>query len=561
MRPDPRDVIKRYEEAKSLRSPLESDWRMAAAYCLPRDLKDWMTEGATNPGGNETARRYAFDGTGVNALPKYISVLMRLCTPTNLRWHKLMPMASDTALSNKRRVKLYFDQLTDILFSQRYDPNAMFIQSVSEAYAAIGVYGTGPMFVGRANAGPFRPAGGVAYKAVKFRDIFLLTDDEGRVTTVFRRFFLTARQFRNKWPELIGKEPKSVALELKKPNPSETNRFEIIHVVQPRNDRNPKAFDASAMAFTGDYLSVKDAEYIGENHGYRSFPYLTPRTFTTSEDPYGYSPAVQALASLGSVNAMKKVVLKAGQKAVDPVLLAHDDGIMGGSYDARPGSVLAGGVDSQGRALIQTLPSGNIQVGEHLIEDERGNIKESFFVTLFQTFTDTPTMTATEVIERSAEKAAEIAPTMGRLQTELLAPLITREMDVLHELGRLRGLEMPPELIEARGEYEIIYTSPLSKGQYAEEISGFARTLEVAVGASQATGDPSLLDFLDLDAALPELADKLAVPARWLRDENSIKARRDQRSQQHQQQMLADNAPAIASVAKTMATMPGRGAA
>lgn len=551
-RPDARDMVKRYEDAKSVRSPHENDWRMASAYCLPRHFNAWQTNGPTGYNGNgaAAARRFAFDNTGVRALPKYVSILTRLCTPTSQRWHKLS--ATNADLMKIRSVKVYFDSLTELLFKLRYDTKARFQQSISEVYASLGVYGTGPLYVGQRTRKPLDKKGGLLYKACPLRDVFILCDDEGSVDTVFRRFWLTARQFRQKFAD-IETAPSPVKAELDNPNPSDSKYFEFVHVVHPRSDYDPNAIDVRRHPVVGSYICVEAQQYVGEEEGYRSFPYLTPRTFTEADDAYGYSPAMQALPALGSVSTIKKTILKQGQKAVDPVILAHDDGVMNGGMDLRPGAVNYGAIDAQGRKLVDALPPGNFAVGEKLLQDERDDINDSFFVKLFEILVDKPDMTATEVIERSADKASLLAPTMGRLQTELLGPDIEREIDVLDELGLLRGLEMPPELVEAQGEYDVVYTSPLAKGMYAEEVSGFNRTVEVAIQLAQATGNPEPLDHFDFDVAIPELADRMSSPARWMRDEKAVAAVRASRAQAQQQQQVMDNMPAMASVAKTAA--------
>lgn len=556
-RPDARDMVKRYEEAKSSRAPHENDWRMASAYCLPRHYNAWQTNGPAgyNANGAAAARRFAFDNTGVNALPKYVSVLMRLLTPTNMRYHKLAPSNPD--LLKSRAVRVYFDTLTDLIFKHRYNPKAKFVQSNSEVYASLGVYGLGPKFVGARARGPLDVRGGVLYKACALRDIFVLVNDEGDVDVVFRRFWLTARQFKQKFPKEAENAPKLVKAELEKPTPSDNRFFEFIHVVHPRSEYDRRAIDVRRFAFAGNYISVEDAEYVGDEHGYRSMPYLTPRTFTESGDAYGFSPAMQALPALGSTSAIKKTLLKQGQKAVDPVLLAHDDGVMNGGMDLRPGAINYGGIDGQGRVLVRALESGNFQIGEKMLQDERQDINDSFFVTLFQILTETPEMTATEVIERVAEKASLLAPTMGRLQTEYLGPCIERELDVLDEMGFLHNMEVPPELLEAEGEYDVVYTSPLAKGMYAEETSGFMRTFEMAMSAAQATGNPEYLDHFDLDVAIPEMADRMSAPPRWMRDMKTVEAIRAQRAEQQQTQTLIENAPGLAGAAKAAAEVGG----
>lgn len=551
-RPSPEDMKRRYEAAKALRSIYEPDWRMAAAYCRPRNFNAWTANGPPGTQGTQTAaRRYAYDNTGVRALPKYVSILSRLATPHSQRWHKLSP--SDPNLLKSRSVREYFEAVTDLMFKVRYDARAKFEQAVGEMYSSMGVYGTGPMFIGQRRKTPADRTGGLLYLSVPLRDVFLLLDDEGNVDTVFRRFYLTARQFTQKFS--ADAAPRCVRNELQKSTPDDAKYFEFVHIVHPRDDYDPQSIRVNRHPFVGYYLSIDSVEYVGDEEGFSSIPYKTPRTETEAGEAYGYSPAIQALPALGSVSAIKKTLLKQGQKAVDPVLLAHDDGVMNGGMNLTPGAVNYGGIDGQGRKLVQALEVGNFNVGENILADERRDIEDSFFVTLFQILTETPEMTATEVIERVAEKASLLAPTMGRIQSEFLGPCIEREFDILAEMGRLNGIEMPGELIEAQGEYSIVYTSPLAKGQYAEEVSGFMRSVEMAMQVAQATGDPSKLDAFDFDTAIPEIADRLSSPARWMNDAKKIAALRQAREAQAQQAQLMQNAPALASAAKTASEM------
>jgi len=99
-------------------------------------------------------------------------------------------------------------------------------------------------------------------------------------------------------------------------------------------------------------------------------------------------------------------------------------------------------------------------------------------VTLFQILTESPQMTATEVLERAREKGMLLAPTMGRQQSESLGPSIEREIDILDQQGLLP--EMPDILKEVGSDYKVEYDSPLSRAQKAEETAGVFRSLELA---------------------------------------------------------------------------------
>ena len=165
-----------------------------------------------------------------------------------------------------------------------------------------------------------------------------------------------------------------------------------------------------------------------------------------------------------------------------------------------------------------------------MMEMERLVINDAFLITLFQILVETPAMTATEVLERSREKGALLSPTMGRSQTEYLGPMIERELDVLSQQGLLP--EMPQVLLESMAEYEAVYDSPLSRAQRAEEATGLMRLVDWTTQSIQITGDPSALDWIDWDSAMPDLADISAVPNRWMRGGEAVMAIREQRAQQ-----------------------------
>jgi hypothetical protein len=214
-----------------------------------------------------------------------------------------------------------------------------------------------------------------------------------------------------------------------------------------------------------------------------------------------------------------------------------------------PGFVNYGAVNAQGAPLVHALETGDLNPAKEILADERGDINDAFLVTLFQILMDTPEMTATEVIERVAEKAALAAPTMGRLQSGLLGPEVERALILINENAPHMLPPMPPELIEAKGEYEIIYTSPLAKGLHAEEDAGFLYMVQSSIEVASATGDPSALDHYNFDVAIPELAEHRSVPTRWMHTPEELQAVRDQREQAKQQQQAVDVAPAGATVA------------
>jgi hypothetical protein len=63
-------------------------------------------------------------------------------------------------------------------------------------------------------------------------------------------------------------------------------------------------------------------------------------------------------------------------------------------------------------------------------EQRRGAIRDAFYVNQLM-MQSGPQMTATEVVQRNEEKMRLLGPVLGRLQSELLRPLIDRTFAIL----------------------------------------------------------------------------------------------------------------------------------
>jgi hypothetical protein len=570
MKRDAEEILRRYGQAKTNRTPYENDFRTAARLILPRDYARWQTDGAgtsniQNFAGAESARAQAVDSTAMRALPKYVSVLDRILTPQGQKWQRVEPRKRPRGRwkpNNRDLLKIpavgqYFDDVNTLLFEERYHPRANFVLAQTASYGSIGVYGHGVKFISARKKARDETESGLLYRAIHASDCFHLVNHEGRVDTMFRRMYLTARQFKQKWPDAIV--PPSIAVELGKAEQSDATRFEIVHLVGPYDDYDPGRLDKHRFPFMDVYVSAKDRCFVGDHDGYNSFPYVVPRPAALPEEEYGWSPAAQALAAIGGANQIKRTLLKQGNKAVDPVLLANDDGVLGGGrVDLRPGAINYGAIDSQGRRMIQAMETGRFDVGEKLLEAEQGHINDTFLVWLFQTFAENSSMTATEVVQRVSERAGALAPTMGIMQSEDLGPTVERELDVLHQLGFLP--EPPPELVEAGGEYSIAYTSPMAKSMQAEEVEGFMNVAQFAMEAAKASGDPRPLKRLNFDAAIPAIARIRNVPTRWLLSDDEMAAADEATQNQQDTETAIKAAPAVAGLMKGASNMAAPGA-
>jgi hypothetical protein len=533
-------IIQRYESTLASRGTLDTQCEEIARRILPNyvgtfhDKDHYRTRQAAQPNTQEM-----YDATGALALTRFAAAMESMLTPRNSQWHSLQP--SDNSLKKRRTVQLWFEELTQTLFKYRYAPNANFASQQHENYMALGAFGSGTMFIDKLQA---RYGAGLRYRAVHLGEVHFCENHQGIIDTVIRRFTLTARQAVQKFPQGLPEKILNAAKDQKQYD----TPFPFIHYVTPREDYNPGRLDASGMAYQSEYVSIEGKGLLADE-GYSSFPYAISRYVIAPGETYGRSPAMLVLPSLKVLNEQKKTVLKQGQRVVDPVLLAHDDGVLD-NFSMRAGALNYGGVSADGKPLVHVLPTGNIAVCKDLMDDERAVINDAFLVTLFQILTETPEMTATEVIERTREKGALLSPTMGRQQSESLGPMIEREVDLLQQQKLISP--MPDILRQAQGQYTVEYDSPLSRAQKAEGISGFFRFVDWVQTYIGVTGDKRPLDFLNWDEAAPEILRGQAVPVKWVNALETVQALRQQQAQAAQQQQLVDAAPALASVAKPL---------
>lgn len=532
--------LQRAGSLRTDRSNFDNQWEEAARLLIPAHVGTFFGRGNDQPqGAKNTEQQY--DSTAAIAALRFSAVMESLCTPQNAVWHRLVPM--DKTLRRNRKVRIFFDDVTELLFKYRYRPIANFVSNIQQVYHALGTYGNGTLFIDQPDGEK-----GLRYRNIHIAEVYYAENHAGIVDTCYRFMKLTARQAMQKFGMLLPDAIKNAAAN---PQMADTTKYDFWHIVCPNPERNPERADAAGMPYQSLYVSV-EGKLLLRKGGFRSFPFPSARYTQASGETYGRGPAQWVLPAIKVLNEEKKTVLKQGHRIVDPVLLAHDDGVVD-TFSLRAGALNRGGVSADGRLLVQPLPVGNIAVGEKMMEMERQVINDAFLMSLFQILVDSPQMTATEVLERAREKGMLVAPTAGRQQAEFLGPMIERELDLLANQGLLPPV--PPILAEAGGEYKIEYDSPMARMQRAEKASGFMRALSTATEYAKATMDPTPLDWFNFDVAMPEVLDIHGAPTEWTRTMDEVIAVREQRAEQQQQQQMLEAAPALTGIMKAAPEM------
>lgn len=533
-------LLREFADVEGKRGIFEKHWEEVALRVLPYYSTSFYTQGNQTPGLKRNFEM--FDTTANGALWKFAAAMESMLTPANNKWHKLRH--PDPYVMKRREVQLWYDQATDALFHYRYSPHSGFQANQHDGYVSLGAFGTSCLFTDEFKDPTAPRVKGLRYRQVHLGEVFFAANHQGQIDKVYRRYKMALRQIAQMWGQEVLRE-KYAQLLTTKPE----TEVQVIHIVKPREDWDPNRLDAKGKRFVSYYVLRETQVLLGEG-GFRCMPYSVARYLTAPNELYGRGPAMNVLPNIKVVNEEKKTLIKQGHRAVDPVLLAHDDGVLDG-FSLKPGAINGGGVTADGRPLVHALPTGNVAIGKDMIDDERFAINDAFLVTLFQILVETPQMTATEVLERAREKGALLSPTMGRFQSESIGPMVEREFDLLMYQGLIPP--PPPALLEAGPQYMVEYDAPLNRAMRADEAAGVMRSMQWAAEIAAQTQDPSPMDWFDTDTIIPELVAINGAPYRFVRDPQAVQQIRQGRQQAQAVQQVTQALPGLAAMTKAAA--------
>jgi hypothetical protein len=155
-----------------------------------------------------------------------------------------------------------------------------------------------------------------------------------------------------------------------------------------RRGLRPEALDHRSLPFSSHYVSIEGRCLMQAESGYRTFPYAVSRYDQTPGEVYGRGPAMIVLPALKTLNAEKSTFLKQGHRAADPVLLLHDDGLVGMSL--RPGALNPGGV-SRTASRWCTCCRPATSRSKEMMAEEKALIEDVFLTSIFKHWSRTRT--------------------------------------------------------------------------------------------------------------------------------------------------------------------------
>ena len=509
-------LVKRKGKLKAQRGTWESNWQELTNLVLPNEA-DFNTE--RSRGGKRTT--HVYDSTGIHANEMLAAGLHGMLTNPASNWFSLRIKDDQNNLADSSEAKQWLEDTTNVILSEIAAPSVAFSSHIHEYYLSLCSIGTACIFIGD----PVNREG-VSFRAIHIEEIFIAENADGIIDTVFRSFEMTVRQIVQKWGEK-SLSPRIAKMYEKK---DYDKQVQLLHCVYPREDMDKGKKAATMLPVASVYIDEKDKHVLAEG-GFNEMPYMVSRWSKAVGEVFGRSPAMTALPDIKMLQEIMKTTIKAAQKVVDPPLLVPDDGVLG------PVRTIPGGLNyyrASSGARIEPLQTGaNIGLSFEMMNDLRERIRTMFFLDQLQ-FQGAPRMTATEVVERTERTLRLLGPTLGRLQSEFLGPMIERIYGVL---SRAERLPEPPESI-AEQELKIEYVSPLARAQRQSETQGIMRTLEF-IGPI-AGMDPQAAQVVKGADTVRHIAELNGVPPMLLKSDEELlaEAKAQQEAQAAQQQMM-----------------------
>ncbi|EPR42719.1 Bacteriophage head-to-tail connecting protein [Desulfovibrio sp. X2] len=555
-----KQVLDKVAELEAARQSWDDHWQDVSDYVCP-DRGRWAGRDQPGDGGKRMGK--IVDSTATRAHQILAAGLMGGLTSPAKPWFRLG--VRDDALREADGVRAWLYAVEQVLYAELARSN--FYQCAHALYLELGGFASACMFSEASEE--HGTTWGARFHTYTAGEFSWACDHQGRVNTVAVRREMTLRQIADKWGE--EKLPPKMREKLKdsggKKGSGGDEKVEVVRLVLPRADASPGKIGSRNMPWAlYSVISTgadDDDEDLLEESGFNEFPFLCPRWDVTGSEKYGRGPGMTVLPDVKMLQEMAKGRLQAVHLGLRPPMRVP-------SKFAKRLNLVPGGqnyVNPQQADGLAPLYEARVSIAEvtAVIEDVRNQIRSGFFNDLFLMISsmERSGVTATEIMEKQAEKLLMLGPIVERLQSEFLGMLIIRLYRLMERQGRIpRQPRAVATYAVQGGELVIEYVSMLSQAQKLSGAQSITQLVAVSSQVAQTTGHPEIMDKIDLDQAVDDLADIMGTPADLVRSDGAVADIRQSREQQAQQAAAMQQGMAAVQAARDLsgANMEGRNA-
>jgi len=473
------NLIKRYQEALKRRSSWEHLWQDAYDHALPQ-RGDFLFE--QRPGEDRTNE--IFDATAMDSVDQLAASLLGNLTPTWSQWFGLKPGPD---LSDEEA-----DQLAPILEKaaktiQDHFDRSNFAMEIHQCYLDLIVGGSSCLYFQESDPGEFSA---FRFTSVPLTHVVMDEGESGFLEYTCRTSQVTLDQMVERFPYAVLPQKT-----IKEGMRDTQLRFKILEIVAP---------EGLMYSYKACLMDQGSEPVLLDQGRFEQSPFINFRWLKSPGEVYGRSPVMKALPDIKTANKVVELTLKNASIAVTGIWQADDDGILNpANIDLSPGSIIPKAIGSRGLQPLD-MP-GRFDISQLVLDSLQSRIRHALLTDRLGPVVG-PRMTATEVLERSAEMSLLLGATYGRLQTELLTPLIKRAFSILKRRGEVPDIALDGRLVA------VDYRSPLARSQGQRNVQNTLSWIN-----SVLLMGPEASSAIDLQAAAKFLGEALAVPSNLIR--------------------------------------------
>ena len=437
-----------------------------------------------------------FDGTAPTAIQIGASKLQENIAPIWQRWaiheipEEIKREAENTDQEfNEDKIRKQLEQQSEVIFD--YINRSNFATQFYEMALDL-LIGTATILV-QENESDDQI---LSFHAVPQKFIAFEEGPTGLIESHFRKHLIVARNLERTWPNMTL-SPQTQTLVDKSP------------------DEKVKCTEAVVRAEDGSFYAVvwvEDEDHVSWFEDYQEFnPFITGRYSKTAGEIRGRGPALQVLPDVKSLNKAKEFILQKAAIDIAGLWTATDDGVMNPyQVTIAPGIVIPVGSNNTANPSLQRLDtSSNLELGLFEVQELQKSIKAALFNDLRDP--DGPVRSATEIEMESRELAKRIGSAYGRLQTEVLIPILKAVTSILARRGKIDRIMIDGKAVDVK------FTSPLARSQDMEDVINTRQ----AVGFVLETVGPELVKTsFNIEDFGRWAAEKVGMPAELIRSDD-----------------------------------------
>ncbi|MFH1805366.1 MAG: portal protein [Pseudomonadota bacterium] len=504
MRPDIDGLRGRYRRAVARRQNWQRHWQECYEFALPQRGEGASGGGVSGAsgGGSEGNRRFdrVFDATAPDAVEQLAASLLAEITPPGGGWFDL---ECGAAVPEGERAALADSLAQAVRIIDGHFERSNFSVEIHQAFLDLVTVGTACL---RLEEAPFGAASALRFASIPVRELAFEERADGALDAVFRKLHLGFADIRARWPDAPlpgGAGDASGA----SGEDAATRKWSLIEAVLPcgtgaSSGSSPGAGGYDLAVFYEDATTGADGLIAADR--FAVSPYIAFRWLKAPGEIYGRSPVMKALPDIKTANKVVELILKNASIAVTGIWQADDDGILNpATVRLVPGSIIPKAVGSAGLKPLDA--PGRFDVSDLVLQDLRDRIRRCLLADRL-TPMEAPRMTATEVLERAAENSRLLGATYGRLQAELLFPLMRRAVHILTRRGVLPEIPLEGDVVRLR------HAAPMA--QLPRRVQA-AQTLDWLIRLGGL--GPDAMARIDLDRTVGWLAEQFGVPEHLLR--------------------------------------------